>query len=69
MPFFILCLDILGNPDHECLDEDLSLVSWLSEYVAVVVEERVELRPILIIIRAMVTACEQTRMDRLCAGE
>ncbi|KAJ5743872.1 hypothetical protein N7533_008742 [Penicillium manginii] len=69
VPFFILCLDILGNPDHECLDEDLSLVSWLSEYVAVVVEERVELRPILIIIRAMVTACEQTRMDRLCAGE
>ncbi|KAJ5975437.1 hypothetical protein N7481_009144 [Penicillium waksmanii] len=65
IPFFILCLDIIGNPDHDHLDADLASVTWISEYVEIVVEERVELRPILIIMKAVVTACHQTKMDRL----
>lgn len=65
IPFFILCLDIIGNPDQDHLEADLVLVTWISEYVEIVVEERVELRAILIIMKAMATACQQTKMDRL----
>ncbi|CAI7644759.1 unnamed protein product [Penicillium pancosmium] len=65
IPFFILCLDIIGNPDHDHLDADLASVTWISEYVEIVVEERVELRPILIIMKAVATACHRTKMDRL----
>jgi hypothetical protein len=58
-------LDIIGNPDHDHLDADLASVTWISEYVEIVVEERVELRPVLIIMKAVATACHQTKMDRL----
>ncbi|KAJ5826006.1 hypothetical protein N7474_003144 [Penicillium riverlandense] len=65
IPFFILCLDIIGNPDHENLDEDLVSVTWVCDYVEMVAEGRVELKPVIIIMKAMVTACQQTQMDRL----
>lgn len=38
---------------------------WISDYVEMVVEDRYELKPILIILKAMATACQQTKMDRL----
>ncbi|KAE8361878.1 hypothetical protein BDV27DRAFT_24216 [Aspergillus caelatus] len=65
LPFFVLCLDFIGNPDHENLDEDLVSVSWVGDYVEMVAEGRVELNPVIIIINAMVTACKQAKMDRL----
>ncbi|KAJ5466166.1 hypothetical protein N7530_009953 [Penicillium desertorum] len=65
IPFFILCLDIIGNPDHANLEEDLVSIGWMSDYVEMVIKERVELKPVMIIIKSMATACQQTKMDRL----
>lgn len=65
IPFFILCLDIIGNPDHLHLEEDLVSIGWISDFVELVIKERVELKPVMIIIKSMATACQQTKMDRL----
>jgi hypothetical protein len=65
VPFSILCLNILGNPASEYFDEDLMLVDWVFEYVEVVVQGRVEPKPIAIIMKAMATACHQTKTDLL----
>ncbi|KNG81604.1 fungal specific transcription factor [Aspergillus nomiae NRRL 13137] len=65
LPFFILCLDIIENPDHENLDEDLVSVTWVCDYVEMAAEGRVELKPVIILIKAMVTTCQQTKVDRL----
>ncbi|KAJ5244458.1 hypothetical protein N7489_004554 [Penicillium chrysogenum] len=65
IPFFILCLDVIGNPDHANLEEDLVSIGWISDYVEMVIKERVELKPVIIIIKSMATACQQTKMDRL----
>lgn len=65
LPFFILCLDIICNPDHENLDEDLGTVAWVCDYVKMAAEGRVELKPVMIIIKEMVTACQKAEMDRL----
>ncbi|KAJ6156646.1 hypothetical protein N7497_005531 [Penicillium chrysogenum] len=65
IPFFILCLDVIGNPDHANLEEDLISIGWISDYVEMVIKERVELKPVIIIIKSMATACQQTKMDRL----
>ncbi|KOC11001.1 fungal specific transcription factor [Aspergillus flavus AF70] len=65
LPFFILCLDIICNPDHENLDEDLGTVTWVCDYVKMAAEGRVELKPVMIIIKEMVTACQKAEMDRL----
>ncbi|KAJ5599935.1 hypothetical protein N7450_001002 [Penicillium hetheringtonii] len=65
IPFFILCLDIVGNPEHSHLEEDLVSIGWISDYVELVISERVELKPVMIIIKSMATACQQTKLDRL----
>ncbi|KAB8225834.1 hypothetical protein BDV33DRAFT_230279 [Aspergillus novoparasiticus] len=65
LPFFILCLDIICNPDHENLEEDLVTVTWVCDYVKMAAEGRVELKPVMIIIKEMVTACQKAEMDRL----
>ncbi|KAF4769654.1 hypothetical protein HAV15_011575 [Penicillium sp. str.  len=65
IPFFILCLDIIGNPDHANLEEDLVSISWVSDYAEMVIKERVELKPVMVIIKSMATACQQTKMIRL----
>jgi hypothetical protein len=59
IPFFILCLDIIGNPERGDLETDLTSVTWISDYVEKTVEERSELRPVMIIIKAMMLACHQ----------
>ncbi|KAJ5966600.1 hypothetical protein N7481_013314 [Penicillium waksmanii] len=69
IPFFVLCLNILGNSACEYLDEDLMLVNWVFEYVEVVVQGRVELQPVVIIMKAMVTACRQTKTDLLARSD
>ena len=63
--FFILCLDIIGNPEHANLEEDLVSISWISDYAEMVIKERVELKPVMVIIKALATACQQTKMIRL----
>ncbi|KAJ5420687.1 hypothetical protein N7465_003206, partial [Penicillium sp. CMV-2018d] len=65
IPFFILCLDIIGNPDHANLEEDLVSIGWISDYTEMVIKERVELKPVMVIIKSMTTACQQTQMRRL----
>lgn len=64
IPFFILCLDILGNPDHEHLDEDLVSLTWVCNYVDMVADGRVELKPVITIMKSMVNACQQAKMDQ-----
>lgn len=65
IPFFILCLDIIGNPDHANLEEDLVSISWVSDYAEMVIKERVELKPVMVIIKSMATACQQTKIIKL----
>ncbi|CEJ61114.1 hypothetical protein PMG11_09656 [Penicillium brasilianum] len=65
IPFFILCFDIIGNPERSEIDTDLSLVTWIGDHVESIVEERVELRPVMITMKAMLTACQQVRSNRL----
>lgn len=65
IPFFILCFDIIGNPERSEIDTDLALVTWIGDHVESIVEERVELRPVMITMKAMLTACQQVRTDRL----
>lgn len=65
VPFFILCLDIIGNPDHANLEEDLVSIGWISDYAEMVIKERVELKPIMVIIKSMSMACQQTKTIRL----
>lgn len=65
IPFFILCLDIIGNPEHDEIETDFALVSWINDRVEGVVDERVELRPVMIIMKAMITACNQVARNRL----
>lgn len=68
IPFFILCLDIIGNPEREDIDSDLALVSWINDHVEKIVDERVELRPVMIIMKAMMTACNQVARNRLACS-
>lgn len=65
VPFFILCLDIIGNPDHANLEEDLVSIGWIGDYAEMVIKERVELKPVMVIIKSMSTACQQTKTVRL----
>jgi hypothetical protein len=65
IPFFILCFDIIGNPERSEIDTDLALVTWIGDHVESIVEERVELRPVMITMKAMLTACQQVRTNRL----
>ncbi|KAJ5832961.1 hypothetical protein N7474_001272, partial [Penicillium riverlandense] len=61
IPFFILCLDIIGSPERDDLETDITSVTWISDYVEKVVEERAELRPVMIIMKAMMYACHQVK--------
>lgn len=68
IPFFILCLDIVGNPERGGLETDLTSVTWISDYVEKIVEERSELRPVMIVMKAMVLACHQVKTNRLTSS-
>lgn len=68
IPFFILCLNIIGNHEHDEIETDLALVCWINDHVEKIVDERVELRPVMIIIKAMTTACNQVARNRLAAS-
>ncbi|KAJ5302214.1 hypothetical protein N7508_007077 [Penicillium antarcticum] len=61
IPFFILCLDIIGNPERPGIEADIISVTWISDYVQKMVEERTELTPVMIIMKAMVLACHRGR--------
>ncbi|KAJ6092220.1 hypothetical protein N7467_004189 [Penicillium canescens] len=68
IPFFILCLDIIGNPERGDLETDLTSVTWISDYVEKIVEERSELRPVMIIMKAMILACHQVKTNHLTSS-
>jgi hypothetical protein len=63
LPFFVICLEILGNPTCESLVENIMLVSWVCDHVEVIVQGRAVLKPIAIVMRALVNACNQTKVD------
>jgi hypothetical protein len=65
IPFFILCLDVIGNPERGDFETDLTSVTWISDYVEKIVEERSELRPVMIIMKAMMLACHQVKTNHL----
>jgi hypothetical protein len=56
-------LEILGNPTCESLVENIMLVSWVCDHVEVIVQGRAVLKPIAIVMRALVNACNQTKVD------
>ncbi|KAE8381905.1 hypothetical protein BDV26DRAFT_254837 [Aspergillus bertholletiae] len=65
IPFFVLCLDLIGNPGHEKSEEDLVSVTWVCDYAKMVADGRVELEPVIIIMNAMVAACQPVKMGHL----
>ncbi|KAJ5147476.1 hypothetical protein N7526_000828 [Penicillium atrosanguineum] len=67
IPFFILCLDIIGNPERGNVDIDLPSVTWISDYVEKIVEKRAELRPVMIIMKVMMSACHQVKTNRMAS--
>lgn len=68
IPFFILCLDIIGNPERSDLETDLASVTWISDYVEKFVEQRSELRPVMVIMKAIMLACHQVKTNHLTSS-
>jgi hypothetical protein len=56
-------LDIIGNPESVELETDLISVKWISDYVENIVKERTELRPVMMIMKAMMVACHQAQFN------
>lgn len=68
IPFFILGLDIIVNPERVDIEKDLTLVTWISDHVEKIVAERAELTPVMIIMKAMITACNQVTTKCLASS-
>lgn len=62
IPFFILCADIIGSHGCREVQDDIVLVTWLKDFVEKATEERVPLRPIAAIVKAMAIACQQVAL-------
>lgn len=69
MPFFILCLAVTGHPDHDKFEQDLILVTWISNYVEEASNERVDLKPVSFVMKIMAVACQQESARRLLVSE
>ncbi|KAJ5082178.1 hypothetical protein N7532_011221 [Penicillium argentinense] len=63
IPFFILCLEIIESPQHDKMEEDIGLVSWISSYTEEVIDERNELKPVMVIMKVMESACKRAKID------
>jgi hypothetical protein len=68
IPFFILCLDIIGNPERSDFETDLTSVTWISDCVEKIVEQRSELRPVMVMMKAMMLACHQAKTNHLTSS-
>ncbi|OJJ42145.1 hypothetical protein ASPZODRAFT_155485 [Penicilliopsis zonata CBS 506.65] len=68
IPFFIICLDIIGNPGSGDIETDLASVTWISDYVEKVAQERAELRPVMMVFTAMASACHHVNKERLASS-
>lgn len=69
MPFFILCLAVTGDTDHDEFEQDLILVTWISNYVEEASNERIELIPVSFVMKIMTVACQQKSTRRFLVSD
>lgn len=69
MPFFILCLAVTGDTDPNEFEQDLILVTWISNYVEEASNERVELIPVSFVMKIMTVACQQKNTRRFLVSD
>ncbi|KAJ5753674.1 uncharacterized protein N7511_007827 [Penicillium nucicola] len=65
IPFLIICLSIIRNSEPSDIETDLTSVTWIYDYVENIVKNRTELRPVMIIMKAIIVACHQSRSYQL----
>ncbi|KAJ5243533.1 uncharacterized protein N7469_001860 [Penicillium citrinum] len=64
VPFFILCLAITGDINHDEIEDDLILVTWLSKYVENASKERIDFKSVSFVMSIMTVACQKQEVKR-----
>ncbi|KAL2802517.1 hypothetical protein BJX63DRAFT_440844 [Aspergillus granulosus] len=58
IPLFIVCLDVILK-GREGMNHEIELLSWIKAFIEKTADERVELRPVMAMMRTMILACER----------
>lgn len=61
VPLFILSLDIIESRERPGIEADFALVAWVSDFVERTAEKRVELRPVMAVMRAISLVCQELK--------
>ncbi|KAL2864302.1 transcription factor domain-containing protein [Aspergillus lucknowensis] len=64
IPVVMLCVNFNGDQDGTHTEGDHTLVAWVHEFVEKTAEERVELRPVKVILTTIIVACQQVSTQR-----
>ena len=59
IPFLILCSNVIESPQRGDAENDLAQINWMCNFVDEAAENRMELGPINIIIKALTRVCHQ----------
>ncbi|GKZ82901.1 hypothetical protein AnigIFM56816_007727 [Aspergillus niger] len=60
VPLFIVSMNMIGSPECGNAEADLGLVSWFNQFVEMAAQERGELKPLSIIMKAMAIASKHS---------
>ncbi|KAL2796671.1 hypothetical protein BJX66DRAFT_299060 [Aspergillus keveii] len=60
VPLFIVCTDVIMKGTDR-MTYDPELMSWLKDFVEKTADERVELRPVMTMMKVMILACESSQ--------
>lgn len=60
VPLFIVSMNMIGSPECENAEADLDLVSWFNNFVVTAAQERSELKPLSIMMKAMTIASQNS---------
>jgi hypothetical protein len=59
VPLFIVCTDVIMK-GTDSITYDPELMSWVKSFVEKTADERVELRPVMTMMRTLIIACERS---------
>ncbi|OJJ67624.1 hypothetical protein ASPBRDRAFT_47673 [Aspergillus brasiliensis CBS 101740] len=60
VPLFIVSMNMIGSPECENAEADLDMVSWFNQFVETAAQERGELKPLSILMKAMTIASQNS---------
>ncbi|KAI2895215.1 hypothetical protein CBS63078_4232 [Aspergillus niger] len=60
VPLFIVSMNMIGSPKCDNAEADLDLVSWFNQFVETAAQERAELKPLSIIMKALAIASKHS---------